>query len=376
MLFTLLGLVNWVELPHSNAIDLTHVATITYTIHESFCDDILPYFREDRLLSFRTFTCDDIKISVRDAFNAWQYHIPVAFKEGDSGQITVSSQKLSDSKTIAQAEGSLSFQEKREVRIKLNSDKCWYTDNNFCKTINDIQAFLVAFVTTLWVTSGLLACTLLFTPYQKIDATLRLVVWSIVFSCPLIWWTAIGPCRDCMAFSTTVMHEIGHLIGLGHPDDEDNYNLCGCGSLATECPPRELTVMNSILSNEVSSCLTQDDVDGARTLLGGNCSETVHCYDEVNYTGFARITTAFIYAFLLSWILLCCRNCASHHKMERYPSIHTPQLSRVIVSKRKRTLEVTRPVSKETRPSTLPAPTNSKKHVNLHALERSRRLHV
>lgn len=280
-------------------------STLTYYVPEPFCDDVLPGMWEDRMLSFHTIDCAWVRRHVRSAFDAWQYNTPLRFDEtvyASNASIVLHATDL-EIDVLGRA-----WSHTTPARLEIDTSGCWYADGAFCHSV-DPNVILPLFVVA-WVSSGISVVGILLVPFDRIDGVVRLVAWSVFISSPLLYWGAFAPCTQCNDFTTTVVHEIGHLIGLGHSDVDGQW--CGCGADAAPCAGDHASrpIMWSTISHRAEPCPDVDDVNGARTLHGGSCSDPVFCYSTNTHTGFARVAVALVYAFAVSWAIVCVRNTA------------------------------------------------------------------
>lgn len=325
-LVTTLTILGWTSLLPLESFP-SHNTTLTYAVSDTFCSDLTARFWEDRLLSFQTIDCDYLTRSVRTAFDAWHHNVPeIVFIEAarDDAQVLLSAKEGDhlDTNTIAIAQGvwrPLSSTQ-TSMRIKLDESRCWFTDSSFCHEIVIRETFVYVAAGTVWSIATVCIVIILCIPYNRVDAIFRIVAWSSFFATPLLLWGAIIPCLRCYDFVTTVVHEIGHLLGLGHADGASQ--MCGCGAAATECADSlrgESPVMWSSLLKRGRACPTQNDVDGVRTLYGGSCDSQLWCYDSTSYAGFARIAVALVYSFALSWTMVCMRTfaCRARQRAKR-----------------------------------------------------------
>ena len=287
-------------------------SSLNYYVNDTFCSSVLPYFREDTFLSWRDMTCADVDAAVRRSFDAWQYNSLLSFREVrfvEDAHITLSATDLNVDGRIAQA----SLQER--VDISTHEDVCWYTDHHFCRMARQYRVLSYSILGVSWGVSVVTLVWLLYSQIRRPLLIVRLFAWTIFTVCPMVYLGALLPCEHCFDFVRGIMHEVGHAIGLQHPDGPGSHS-CGCGTEAIDCGtnPDPTLIMHSVVSFSSSACLSRDDVDGVRTLHGGICADPVWCYERVTVSGLSRVAIAFVYSFLVACIVVSLRNCVDPRK--------------------------------------------------------------
>lgn len=282
----------------------------TYYVDPSVCRRTLPHFYEDAALSWSSFGCSDLVSEIRNAFDEWEHNSLVSFREVAStpADTVVAASYVPDESMIAR----VVFGQNR-TSIEIDEGTCWYTDRDFCASIQRHEVLLWTLLTVGWVGSGALGVLLLCLPMRLVPATTRLANWAIFIASPLLLLFVMRPCLTCYDFRRTMMHEVGHTLGFMHTDDATRTQRCGCGADAVVCSltaaaARE-TVMHSRARRTATACLSQQDADGLRSTYGGDCDAPVSCYETASFVGFSRIAVALVYGFLVSWGVVTLRHC-------------------------------------------------------------------
>lgn len=248
----------------------------SYALAPGVCDRLTTY--ETRFAP-RT-DCESLHVLIRRAFDPWQIHSPsLTFVHvlGDS-MIEFEAASLARN-TLATAieRPSLRF------RVTLNSERCWYLDRAFCETVHRVVSYhLFGPLVALWVVATFVAWC-----FPLCTRTRRAVAWWCSLAPPIVYWYALSPCLNCHDLLGALVHEIGHVLGLAHPEapsDARRRHLCGCGASAVECPVaaasgnRTPPVMHHASTRRV--CLTRDDADGIRSLFDPErCPDPVWCME-------------------------------------------------------------------------------------------------
>jgi hypothetical protein len=96
-----------------------------YHVDASFCDDVLPRYFDDRLVSLDVVRCEDVKAALRAGFDSWQHNADVVFYETENASVadvTVGAKALT-----AQALGVASWRRSEGGGdILVDADACWY----------------------------------------------------------------------------------------------------------------------------------------------------------------------------------------------------------------------------------------------------------
>ena len=297
----------WATSPHArirlDARAATPVA-LTYNVSEDFCARIKPRFVEDAVLSWDVLGCGDVRMMVRQAFDAWEHNSLVSFVQTDGPASVVVA--VSDGREDNQLGWAIVGAD--TTSISVSDDFCWYTDRVFCDSVRDLYVPLLVGMAATWAAALYVLVHACRHPASSaFDATTRIVAWTVLLSNPLALF-AMFPCLVCYDFLTVLIHEVGHGLGLVHSDDESATRSCGCKNETRACAASEENVMHSAFRHRASACLSRDDVDAVRTLWGGDCDDPVWCYASRSLSGFYRLHTSLVYSFAVAWTVVFARN--------------------------------------------------------------------
>lgn len=152
-----------------------------------------------------------------------------------------------------------------------------------------------------------------------------LTLFFLVFP-PTFFWHIYQPCHECYDFEAAMAHELGHVLGFGHPDaGAQSQNLEApreaCIDAATCTDPfgacaelryydqeaSDPSVMQSLTRRSPTTCLSASDLAGLHALYpvcDGQIAAAVSCVKTARHSGWLRLASVVLPPFLLSVVLV------------------------------------------------------------------------
>eukprot|EP00164_Ancoracysta_twista_P007824 GFYU01011187.1.p1 GENE.GFYU01011187.1~~GFYU01011187.1.p1 ORF type:complete len:793 (-),score=270.96 GFYU01011187.1:323-2701(-) len=243
-----------------------------------------------------------------------------------------------------------------QTNILFNTTTCWYLDQDFCAGMfslyggSDDSKLIAtqAVVFVIWIVCLLPFIYWLFrfiVAYHKEDKirqygkTMRFLnswyaqfvsLWlGVVIMCPVFYYHVFQPCAECNHFESTMAHEIGHAMGLDHPDDDilrhrnfqyataDGPWNCEIGKDSTPAIGIQMgmqsetkTIMTTVQNRELhKTCLTDDDMGALQFLYPCGEFDTPNCSKPDTGRGVQRtmlvIFLPLVGCMMLVSVLIC-----------------------------------------------------------------------
>ena len=283
--------------------------------------------------------------------------------------------------------------------VAFNADLCWYLDSTFCYSFHSVKNQLPSlsaeevawiFRGALLLIWGIAAMYLLWQvchvcararshhhanqcqawsealhEFSMLGCSLRVI---LLLAPPIFYLKIFVPCWNCYDFEAAATHEVGHILGLSHPD---NVMTSLCTDPAMECgttpgqnvyspmfssgmrlnastclkpwqdvEPYEptltdpdavkLSIMKALTQHNPSVCLSEDDLEALNTLYPdcvGSISTPV-CNKTPYNIGWLRLTVWLVVPSLICLLLLLCIfTYTQYHQNKKFEHILQRKLS-------------------------------------------------
>lgn len=273
--------INWVEFSKKINIEKNK---LYYHIPKHVCDSISSNFYD----SFTFFnTCETVRKRIREGFDEWSYNTELLFKETSSFEMANIIFYFNDIEKV-DVSATTKFITLDKVSVTIDQHVCWHNNTYICKKIMDSYFTLCIVLAITWA----FTLVVFYKPVRFISTT-------VFFYIPTSYFVFLRSCANCHSFKHTIMHEVGHILGLGHTNEDGN--LCGCGEYRVPCAVvNKDAVMKKFSQN--NQCLDRDDVNGVNSLYAKPCTEQLVCYHDSNFS-LSPLLSVFVVAFIISVFL-------------------------------------------------------------------------
>ena len=178
--------------------------------------------------------------------------------------------------------------------VTMNPTHCWYATSQSCNIFRIETAILLPLLTWLFFCFTSLRrqhkLKRIGVPFGSRVATVGDM--GYFATCLLVWGSIFFminelECRRCANFRNVMLHEIGHIIGLGHSDQTGDGLQTGCGcdvpvDASFVCEARGTSVMKKKLNRAAhNACPSEDDMFAYRYIMG-LCNATNASFQSPN----------------------------------------------------------------------------------------------
>ena len=153
----------------------------------------------------------------------------------------------------------------------------------------------------------------------------------------------LQPCWDCFDFESAAVHEVGHLLGLAHPDTLASWQRTALVPMGAEScmqpldhlvwtedltdvePHDPASVMLAFTQHPKEVCLSADDLEGLNYLYpvcsGAVRTDEISCFKSERNIGWARLAMwVFLPVMCLMLLLICIIDIIKRHQNQRLGS--------------------------------------------------------
>ena len=205
----------------------------------------------------------------------WEPNLPISHSSIATNPITVDVELVElDNSMIANTERQCEHNKLIYSKIQMNSNECYYLDNGLYHLLSNYN-----YIIPIIIVINVMYPICLYTYYNlelTFNTNMLLMIINLVFNATLFIYLILH-LKKCYSFHSVLAHEMGHILGLTHPDEHSYFNKDSPEQINKNYQ-NSIMLSNNLLLNNFN-CIQLDDNKGIYHLY--DSSNNLHINDNI-----------------------------------------------------------------------------------------------